>query len=201
MSKASMGIGSVGIVLVLAAMAGPWWSISYTGSVLGFAFSGNRDFGLFGGTTRDVSDVGSQTSSVTYANATHVGSVFSTATALASVGLVAGTAMVAVNATGRPRKGRIGGVLGLVGFLLTLLAAVYVMTSLPAAVDMDSGFAASGFWGSQTSTFFGNSATVTWAGGWGWYAILVAAIVFLMGAFASLRGQRAVAGTAPAYSP
>jgi|RifCSP13_1_1023834.scaffolds.fasta_scaffold04121_7 hypothetical protein len=200
-----MGIGGVGIVLVLAAMAGPWWSISYNAGGLGLISSGNRDFGLFGGTARDLTEVGSQTRSISYEP--QVWSVFSTATELALVGLGAGVAMIAANATGEPQKGRIGGVLGLVAFLLTLLAAVYVMTSLPAAVNLDSGqtwipgFAPGGFWGSQMATSGGFSATVTWGAGWGWYAVPIAATLFLMGAFASLRGQRAPAGRAPGYPP
>ena len=202
-----MGIGGVGIVLVLAAMAGPWWSLSYAGSALGFNLSGNADFGLFGGTTRSTSSLGSQTSSVAYSNATRVGSVFSTASAFAVIGMIAGGGMIAANAVGRsqPQKGRIGVALGLVAFLLTLLSAAYVMTSLPTAVNLDSGatgtsaFAVNGFWGSQTTTFLGASATVAWGAGWGWYAALIAAIVFLMGGVASLRGQRAAIGAAPGY--
>ena len=204
-----MASGGLGVVLVLAAMVGTWWSVSFAVSGL-ITASGGGDFGLFGGTTRLVTPIGSQTSTVSYGNATHVGSVFSTAALFAFIGLVLGGGMIGANATARSRPGmrRVGGALGIVAFLLTLLSAVYVMTSLPTAINLDSGatgtsdYAISGFWGTQTTTLFTTSATVAWAAGWGWYAALVAAVLFLIGAVGSFRAPRAVpVGPAPGFTP
>src|SRR5881628_1529624 len=186
MSKVAIAVGGVGIVMIIAAMAGPWWSINFSISLFGGTTSGSGDFGLFGGSTRVVSLVGSQTRSISYGNATNVGSVFSTAVLFAVVGLLFGVGMMAANAKSgsQPRKRLIGGLLGLFAFLLTLLSAVYVMTSLPTAVNLNggstgtTGFGITGFWGSSTTTVLGASATITWAAGWGWYAVVVASVLF-----------------------
>jgi hypothetical protein len=74
------------------------------------------------------------------------------------------------------------------------------MAQLPNAVNQDSGAGTglttiSGFWGSQSSTFFGASANVSWAAGWAWFVVLIGAVLFLVGSLGLFRSP------APAAQP
>jgi hypothetical protein len=196
--KVGAALGVVGIVLVAMSFAGPWWSLSMQASALGVNLNLTGDFGLFGGTTHLDSPAGSQTQSVAYGNNTHIGSVFALGAIFMFLGIVLGAAMVAmvVGSAKRPNLRKPGAIVGLLAFALALLGPLYVMVSLPAAINADSGGGAteglsiSGFFGSQSTDLLGVTLNVNYGGGWGWYLALVGAIIFLVAAIASMRVPR-----------
>lgn len=210
MSKASMGVGVVGVLLVLASIVGPWWSLSFAVSAFGTGASGHVDLGLFGGNSAVASPAGSQVQTVSYANATHVGGVFAIGALLAFLGVVLGLVMVVMAGMSgaRPQMRRIAGVLGILAFLVALLSPIYVMASLPTALSLDSsatgtgatGSTITGFWGSQTTTLLGASASIVWGAGWGWYLAFIGSILLLVGGLLAFRAPR-MAPMAPPMQP
>ncbi len=209
-SRVGVALGVIAVVLAILAAVGPWWTVDSSGSLLVLSYTSHVDFGLFGGTGSFQSGSTSKTNTTSYSDAPHVGSVFFLGMVLLILGLLIGIGMLVVGAMSgaRPSLARLGGVLGVLAFVVVLLSALYVMSSLPGAVNQDSasgvsGGAVTGFWGTQSGSLgiFG-SITSTWAAGWGWYLALVAAIVFLNAGVALLLARRpAMAAVAPLAPP
>ena len=195
--KVGVIVGVVAVVLAIVAMIGPWWALDTQASIAGFSATGHADFGLYGGTAKFQSGTTSSTNTTNYNDSPHVGSVFSLAMILTIFGLIVGVVMIIVGlmAGSRPSFGRLGGILGVLAFVIVLVGTLYVMSSLPDAVNADSGSTTSfttvsGFWGTKSATFLGAQATFTWAAGWAWYVALVAAIVFLIAGIALLLARK-----------
>ncbi len=92
----------------------------------------------------------------------------------------------------RPRLRRWGALLGLLAFVLALVALLYVLVLLPGAATQDIGAPAilySGFWGSGDYSFMHGGATVTWGAGWAWYALMAAAVLSLIGVIVLFRAR------------
>lgn len=200
--KFGVVLGVLGIVLALVAFVGPWWTVNTEASVLGFSAKGSAEFRLFGGTTTIQSSFLNQTNTTDYRNEPQTGSVFFIGAMFTALALLLGVGMVSLAALSGPRPSfrRLGALLGILAFLLALVAPLYVMAQLPNAVNQDSGAGTglttiSGFWGSQSSTFFGASANVSWAAGWAWFVVLIAAVLFLVGSLGLFRSP------APAAQP
>ena len=201
-SRVGIATGSVAVVRAIGAIFGPWWTLqsqaTFAVGPVSVSLDAHNEFGLFGASA--FFQMGSTTSSNTtnYNNAPHIGSVFTFATILLVLGLVCGVGLVVLGALSgsRPSYQRLGGLLGILAFVVLLVGTLYVMSALPDAVNQDSaapsyGTTFSGFWGTKTSTFgsFGQAAVV-WSAGWGWYVALAAAIVFLVGGVALLMAKR-----------
>jgi len=131
--------------------------------------------------------------------------VFQVASALtgAAVGLGVIYVVPGAMADKKPTFRRVAFVFGVLAFAVALVASVYVMATLPGAVNQDrssSGIQFSGFWGSSTSTGFGMTLTINWGAGWGWYVVLASAVLFLVGAILTVRAPNR-ASMAPPRSP
>ena len=210
MSKAGMGLGIVGIVLVGAALAGPWWTFSMSGNVLLLSFNMTLGFGVFGGSASGtLPGGGGLLTSGNYADMPATGGVFQLGMLLAVLGMVLGVVTLAASAMGGARPGlrRVGALMGVVGFVFVLLAAMYVMANLPAAIATDTqsfGGVASftGFWGSQSIDIGGIQFATSWGAGWGWYLLIIGGVFLLIAGLASLRAPRpAPMMPAPGYAP
>ena len=196
-SRVGVVIGVIAIILAIVGMIGPWWVNDVSASGFGLSGTSHAEYGLSGGTTTFTFGANSGTNTTNYQNAPHIGSVFSLAMILTILGLIIGVVMVVVGlmAGARPSFGRMAGILGVLAFIVVLLGTLYVMSSLPGAVNQDSGSSSSattvsGFWGTKSATFFGATANFTWAAGWGWYIALVSAIVFLIAGVALILAKK-----------
>jgi len=184
-----MVLGVVGIALMVVGFVGPWWTINTSASdLLGQTVSSAAEFHLFGGTTTFTSPPFSRTNTTDYGSDPNIRSVFLVGATLSGVAVALGIMMMALAAMGgtRPSFGRLAAASGILAFVFGLLAVLYVMASLPTAVNQDGqgGFGSpqiSGFWGRSSTRFFGVTTTVTWAAGWAWYVVLVGSVVFLIG--------------------
>ncbi len=197
-----MGLGIVGVVLAILALVGPWWTMSMNMNVPGESFSFNVNYGLFGSAfTMSEAGTGTISRSADYSNATRTGSVFLVGMGLTVAGLALGSVMILLVALGtkNPAFRKIGAILGVVAFLALLGAALYVMTALVPALTADAAAAApgepiaqfvSGFWGSQSISFEGYVASVSYGGGWGWFLALIAGIFLLLGGMLAARTPR-----------
>jgi len=144
----------------------------------------------------------SQTNTTDYSEDSNTRSAFLAGAALSGLAILLGIVFVvtAMMADKQPSMRRIASLSGIFGFVLALLGTLYVMAALPGAVNADSGGGGlglsqfSGFWGSDSTTFFGITATVTWSAGWAWYVVLIGAVVFLIGGILVMRAAK----TAPA---
>lgn len=196
MIKLGMALGVVGIVLTIVGFVGPWWTVNISASFGGQTATSAAEFRLFGGTATATGPGFSQTNTTDYSSDPNTRSVFLVGAALSGVAVGLGVLMVGLDAMveSRPSFRRFAFLSGVLAFVLGLLAVFYVMASLPPAVNQDSEGSLtqiSGFWGTSSATFFGASATVTWAAGWAWYVVLVGAIVFLIGGILSMRAPKA----------
>ena len=185
----------IGVVLAILALVGPWWVVNVDASFAGQTIKGVAEFRPFGASASLQTPAGSVTNTTDYKSSPHTGSVFLAGAALVALGIVFGALQVVVGFASKsmPRLRRIGAAMGILAFLVVLLAAVYVMASLPDAVNRDGnatalgGASVSGFWGSRSVSVLGITATVSWAASWAWYVVLVAAIVFLIGGAVAFR--------------
>jgi len=180
----------VGIILVVVGFMGPWWTITFSGSLMGQTMTGQADYQLFGGTAKFQGPGMSMTNTTDYSSEPNTRAVFQTASALSAVAIVLGILMIVLvlMASKNPSMGRLGAILGILAFLLALVAVLYVMSQLPGAVNADatpqgtmSFGEITGFWGSRSVNIMGVSVSAVWAAGWAWYVVLVGAIVFLIG--------------------
>lgn len=204
-SRVGVVLGVVAVVVAIIAVIGPWWTFEAHGSFGGFSYSGNDQFGLFGGSSAAQAGSSSSSNTTSYTDMPHIGSVFTLATLLLAAGLVIGIGMIVVGtlSASKPSFSRLGGILGILACVIVLVSPLYVMSALPGAVNQDSGAATSsttvnGFWGSETRNFGSFAqANLTWAAGWGWYLALAAAIIFLVAAVALFSSSRRVAVSPP----
>jgi len=94
----------------------------------------------------------------------------------------------------KPRLRKLGIALGSIAAFLILIAALGIMVYLPAAVNQQLGYDYyTGFWGSSTlySHTHGHSGPYpdVYGAGWGWYALVVAAILFLISVLMLFRAR------------
>ncbi len=197
-SKLGVILGVLAVVLVIVAMFGPWWVVDTSGHIGAFTATSHVEYNLFGRTESSQSNISSSTNTTAYSSLPQTGSVFSLATILSALGLILGVGMILIGALPgtNPSLRRFAAIAGVIAFIILLVASLYVMSALPAAVNQDSGASSSngfsGFWGTRTASGFGGfiSGTTTWAAGWAWYLPLIAAILFLVGAIAILAARR-----------
>ena len=96
-------------------------------------------------------------------------------------------------------SGKVGIVFGALALVFVLIAFVYFMVALPTAMEEDSltGSPMSGFWGSESTDFMGESMSLSWGPGWAWYLMVVAFILALIGTILLV----GAGPSAPAYAP
>ena len=186
-------LGVIAIGLGVAALFGPWWvdSQSQPGD-----WTITSLLGPFGQTQIAGAGTPLFTGSP---SGSGVGTDFIAAAALAAAGLAAGGCMVAsvVLADRMPRLRRLGVPLGLVAAFLVLVAALGIMLYLPATMNQHLGFNYyTGFWGA--TTYYNHRPPMgyypdVYGAGWGWYALVVATILFLTTAMLLFRAQRPLA--------
>lgn len=207
-NKVGVVLGVVAVVLVIVALVGPWWVVDSSGKIGPFTATGHAEYSLFGATEVTQSNVSSSTNATGYADSPQTGSVFGFAAVLSILGLVLGIGTVAIGVlpSRNPAFRRFAMIAGVLAFVVLLVAALYVMSALPAAVNQDTGRSSSnafsGFWGTSSASAFGGilSATTTWGAGWAWYCILVAAVVSLSAGIAMV-ASRKPAVAAPQVPP
>ena len=211
MSKAAIIVGVVAIVLTIVGLMGPWWTLNLQATALGNTITSSYQFGPFGYTTAVQAPGISQSNQSDYRGDPNLGGVFTTGFLLSVIAMICGIGMIGLVAMSgaRPTFRRLGAIVGILGFVFALVAALYVMTGIPGAATADAsggGITISGFWGSQTISVLGISTAITWGAGWAWYLLLVAAVAFLVGGVLSLRAPKAaptalLTGSQPAMPP
>jgi hypothetical protein len=208
-NKFGVVLGVIAVVLAIVALIGPWWVVNadiHLGG--GFTSTSQQLYSPFGRTETSQSNVSSSTNASTYSDMPQTGSVFTIGTALTALGLVLGIAMVVIGAL--PSRSasfrRFAMIAGVLAFLFLLIAPLYVMSALPAAVNQDMGGSLgatsfSGFWGTKSASLgLLGSVSITWAAGWAWYVAIVAGIVALVGGIAMM-ASRKPAMPAPQMAP
>ncbi len=200
--KVGLIIGVIAIVLAIVAVFGPWWTVQSQASAqvgpISLSLNAHTELGLFGASSFFQMGSTSNSNTTNYDSSPQVGSVFTLATVLLVLGLIVGIGMLVVGAMAgsKPSFQRLSGILGVLAFVILLLGLLYVMSALPSAVNQDSSASAfgtnfSGFWGANTTTFGGfGQASVVWSAGWGWYAAMVASVVFLAAGVALFAAKR-----------
>lgn len=212
-------LGVVGIVLASVAFIGPWWVMNQAGTFWRTTFSNTYEYRLLGwtatgqesgygllpnGTFGPIPNGTALAETTDYGGLPRMGSVFLVVAAFEASGLASGVGMVALAKLSGSKpslRGRTA-ILGSLGFLLIMAAIIFAMAQLPSAANQDmfsNGFyygynaptLVLGFWGTQSAITMHGSASFTWQAGWGWYAAIAAAALFLIGGLSVLH-----AGTA-----
>ncbi len=198
-SRLGVLLGVIVVVLALVALIGPWWTVNADLRVGGgFTSTAQQSYSLFGTTETSQSNFSSSTKTSTYANMTQTGSVFTLGAAVTALGMILGIAMVVIGVlpSTNPAFRRFAMIAGVLAFLLLLVAPLYVMSALPAAVNQDTSGSpgattVSGFWGTQSGSLgLLGSYSITWAAGWAWYVVIIAAIAALIGGIAMIASRR-----------
>lgn len=191
-------VGIVAAALALSALFGAWWGFAYGSPSGGITIT--IGFAPFGATTttqgcdnpNTVCQVIPEVNATSYPYPPNIAGVFLVAATLTTLAALSGVSMVAVMvvSASRPRFRRWGILLGIAAFVLALAALAYVTSRLQGALSQDGLFADSfpGFWGSMALGGAG-STTVTWGAGWAWYAVLAAALLFLIGSIVLFRAR------------
>ncbi len=194
-SKIGVVLGALAIVLAIVAVVGPWWTVDTQATLFGFSGTTHSEYSLFGTANSAQSNLTSSSNTTGYADLPQMGAVFGLATILTVLGIILGigTVLIGILPGSNPSFRRFALVAAGLAFLVLLAAGLYVMSSLPAAANTDlrpsRSVSYSGFWGTQSGSIGAlGSYSVTWAAGWAWYAVLGAALLFV------------VAGTAMAVS-
>lgn len=180
-------VGVIAIALALLAFVGPWWVVNTDIAFFGRSLTGTASYGPFGSraTSQDSFRNTTTTNSSDYRYLPATGGVFGVSAALAGLGILCGALVMASalmrQTLTRPKWSRLA--LGIMAFGFTLAAALYVMVFLPAAVTQDlhtTDYPFSGFWGSTVGPVYtAVGGIATYAAGWAWYIVLVAAGLFL----------------------
>ncbi len=201
-------LGLVAVGVAAASLVTPWWVIQEQGTFFHYPFNATYEFRPFGWSFTEFMPSGPSpypnrtlTQSGDYTNMTRMGPVFSVGAVLDVAGAVcaAGTVALAAFPRLKPSWRKRAPILGILGFVLLLAAAIYVMIQLPAAANEDlfppswylygSSPVVSGFWGSGLAGWSHGGAAVTYGAGWAWYALIAAAGLLLVDAVLLLHGQ------------
>ncbi len=185
-----MVFGVAGILLGLVAFTGPWWTFSYQ-SVGPMWGAQTATYGLFGRTVSPMYTPASPSGTYVsdYDTLPNTAALFLIGAVLSASGVLAasGLTVLASMRTSRPRRWREALAIG--SFLLTLAAPLSVMARLPDTLTQDMGPDVSGFWGSATRSVGTSRVYESWGAGWAWYAVVAAALLFLIAALFFLRGR------------
>ena len=197
-NRAVAVLGVVGIALSVVALLGPWWVVDANGGYFAAPMTGTTEYRPFG--VNDALRIGGRFNS-TFFNATdyrfapNIGRVFAVGATLAVLGTLSGVGMVLMASIPRlaERRKRLGASFGILAFGLTLAGLLVVTFLLPEAATQDRGVTAYpfvGFWGAtHYPGAMAGFADVTYGAAWGWFAALVAALLFLVAAILLFRAR------------
>lgn len=183
-------LGVVAIALALVALFGPWWVVDFHSVTHIGTSTGETWYGFFGSTTTSQNTGllnGSTTDSSDYRQLPNVGAVFLFGSLLTALGALSGAALVGV--TGMPgltrRLRRLRVLLSVFAVVLTVATPIYVMARLPGAFTQDAASIGrfvqlSSFWGSGSGGMLDFYVSLSWGADWAWYAVLAAAVLFLI---------------------
>ncbi len=190
-SRIGVVLGVIAVVLAIVAVVGPWWTVDTQATFFGFSGTTHSEYNLFGTANRAQSNLTSSSNTTGYADLPQMGAVFGLATILTVLGIILGigTVLIGILPGSSPSFRRFALLAAVLAFLVLLVAGLYVMSGLPAAANTDvsarGGVTYSGFWGTQSGSIGAlGSYSVTWAAGWGWYALLGSAILFVVAGIA-----------------
>ncbi len=190
-SKIGVVLGVIAVVLALVAVVGPWWTVDTQTTLFGFSGTTHSEYNLFGTANSAQSNITSSSNTTGYADLPQMGAVFGVATILTIIGIILGigTVLIGILPASSPSFRRFALLVAVLAFVALLVAGLYVMSSLPAAASTDlrppRSVPFSGFWGTQSDNILGlGSFSVTYAAGWAWYAVLGAAILFVVAGIA-----------------
>lgn len=179
-------LGIAGIALGIAALLGPWWSISSTAT---YTFQStpqesHYEYGIFAWSDSSL------LRQLQYSQLPRMAAVFSEAEILLVLGLLAGGGTVVVSGllTPRVRSRVLRAGLGLVAVALTLASPLLLVVSLPPAYTGDHATAVfmrgvvqesfPTFWGSWSGSSSVMAASWSCGAGWGWYLAVAASFLF-----------------------
>jgi len=181
--KAAFGCALIAFILVVITLFGTWYSFGGEGS----GMSVSVDMGL-----RDMS-MTAESQGVEMSNTTSYSDLPDSAlidvfnlTQILVILALAFTLLMFVFAllVGLGKvSGKIGIVFGALALAFVLIAFIYFMVALPASMEETSptGSPISGFWGSESMDFIGESMSLSWGPGWAWYMMVIAFIFALIG--------------------
>jgi hypothetical protein len=152
---------------------------------------GTFEYRSFGQTATVQTNGETNTAVTDYSTMPNTGATFLVGVVFVVLSLTVGLGMVVLAARTDPRPNfqRLAVLLGVLAFALVLAAPLYVMVRLPNAVYQDTlaGLPKDvflgpsvGFWGSNSSSTALVRSSATWGAGWGWYAAVAAAVLFLI---------------------
>ncbi len=177
MTGAVMAI--IAVILIGITLPLPWYNVHMKESIMGQNIEANMDFYLDHATMSS----GGQSYSQTYNGTTNTGKTFQMTEIWDIVGLVfaiIGFIGAILLAVGKSGKGVAVSLVAL-GFILSLIAPIYLYAELPGAFKADAhGYSIPGISGGPTESFFGSSNGVTWGGGIGWWLAIVGVIFMLL---------------------
>lgn len=182
----------------VVALLGPWWVVDASGGYFAAPMTGTTEYRPFGVT--NTLQIGSpfnlnSFNATDYRFAPNVGRVFAMGATLTVLGALSGAGMVLMASIPRLAgiRRKLGAWVGILAFGLTLAGLLVVTFLLPGAATQDRGvtdYPFVGFWG---ATHYPGAmavfANVTYGAGWGWYAVLVAVILFLIAAILLFRAR------------
>jgi hypothetical protein len=202
-------LGVVGIALSVVAFLGPWWSVQSTGFSHAGYCNEAANWGPFGFTTTNAMCSNEQ-STFNYSQWPHTAFVFLVGSVLSASSLSFGAVFLlsTVLPGGRVWLRKTGSLWGAAAGIASLIAAVYLAASLPGAVTDDTPqglrlITFSGFWGSGSGGMMDMDVSATWGAGWAWYAVVIAAVLFLVAAVLLFRARPTSAPqtTVPTHPP
>ncbi len=190
-SRFGVVLGVIAVVLAIVAVVGPWWTVDTQATFFGFSGTTHSEYNLFGTANSAHSNLTSSSNTTGYADLPQMGAVFGIATLLMVLGIILGigTVLIGILPGSNPTFRRFALLAAVLAFLVLLVAGLYVMSSLPAAANTDlqpsRSVSFSGFWGTQSGSIGAlGSYSVAWAAGWAWYAVIGAAILFVVAGIA-----------------
>lgn len=208
LTKLSVVMLAVAVVMAIAALVGPWWVVGTDSMSHAGTFIGTTEYTPLGPRvafqTTGLVTVITADSSGYYQGLPRTGAIFLVTIGLVGLGAVSGTLAVftLVQSDARPGFRKLSRLLGFLAFGTAVTAPVLVMLSLPDAVNQDIGtlplgIQFSALWGSASASRLDLSLGMVWSAGWAWYAAIAAAASFLL---ASLLVFRVRGATVPALA-
>jgi len=208
LTKLSVVLSAVAVVMAIAALVGPWWVVGTDSTSHAGTFIGTTEYTPLGPRvafqTTGLVTVITANSSGYYQELPRTGAIFLATIGLVGLGAVSGALAVftLVRSEARPGFRKLSSLLGILAFGAAVTAPVLVMLSLPGAANQDIGtlplaIQFSGFWGSASASRFDLSLSMVWSAGWAWYAAIAAAALFFL---ASLLVFRERGATVPALA-
>jgi len=208
--KAMIGaiMAIVAVILIGVTFVLPWYTVNVKESTpFGLTVEFDVDFYLDHVTIK--TPLGTNITDYSHSGMSHIASTFRTTQILNIVSLIfvlIGFIGALRFAIGKLGKG-VAVALVVIGFILALITPLYLMITLPSAIEQDLFSEppyAQGIYQDMGKSFFGykkeTSETVTWGGGAGWWLAIIGMILMLIALIFVAMAKEVPAGYAPPYS-